>query len=275
MLLSGTTVAAEVCARIRSEIASGGAKPVLAIILIGDHAPSRRYVTRKMERAAEVGIGTKLFEYPADVTEDRILSKIAAVNADPGVHGLIVQLPLPPQIDRQKLIEAIDPSKDVDGFHPLNVGRMFVGEPSLTCATPTGVMRLLDHYNIPVEGQHAVVVGRSNIVGKPMALMLINRGATVTSCNSKTSDLASITRQADILISATGRARGITADMVRDGAVVVDIGQSFIGDDLYGDIDFEPVSLKSSAITPTPGGVGPMTIAMLLENTWKAWRNRL
>ncbi len=272
MLLSGTTVAAQVCARIRSEIASSGNKPVLAIILIGDHAPSRRYVTRKMERAAELGIGTKLFEYPADVTEDRILSKIAAVNADPGIHGLIVQLPLPLQIDRQKVIETIDPAKDVDGFHPLNVGRMFVGEPSLTCATPTGVIRLLDHYGIPVEGKHAVVVGRSNIVGKPMALMLINRGATVTSCNSKTPDLASITRQADILISATGRARGIKADMVQEGAVVIDIGQSFIDDELFGDVDFEPVSAKASAITPTPGGVGPMTIAMLLENTWKAFK---
>lgn len=272
MLLSGTTVAAEVCARIKSDIASSHAKPVLAIILIGDHAPSRRYVTRKMERASEVGIGTKLFEYPSDVSEAEILSKIAAVNADPDIHGLIVQLPLPPQIDRQKLIEAIDPAKDVDGFHPLNVGRMFVGEPSLTCATPTGVMRLLDHYSISVEGKHAVVVGRSNIVGKPMALMLINRGATVTSCNSKTPDLSSITRQADILISATGRARGITVDMVSEGVVVIDIGQSFIDDELYGDVDFEPVSAKASAITPTPGGVGPMTIAMLLENTWKAFK---
>jgi methylenetetrahydrofolate dehydrogenase (NADP+)/methenyltetrahydrofolate cyclohydrolase len=276
-ILDGKAVAAGILTTMQRDIAhASGEKPNLAIILIGENEVSKRYVERKRERAAEVGIETQLLHFPPDTTQGEVLKNIEATNQNPAVHGLIVQLPLPPHIDPRAIMEAIHPDKDVDGFHPINLGKMMIGSTSgrtgLTCATPTGVLRLLDHYDISVEGKRAVVIGRSNIVGKPLAILLINRGATVTSCNSKTSNLPSITAQADILISATGRARSITGDMVKDGAVVVDVGQVVFGDELLGDVDFASVSKKASFITPVPGGVGPMTIAILLENTWRTWK---
>jgi len=291
MLLSGTTVAAEICGKLKWEIeelrnsplspSEGGTllspatynlPPKLGIILIGEHKPAHRYVELKQKRCAEIGIESEVFAYPEEVSEEEILEKITEVNNDSSISGLIIQLPLPPHISRSKVIEQIDPKKDVDGFHPVNVGKLFLGLPTLPCATPAGVMRMLQYYDIDVAGKHVVVLGRSNIVGKPMALMLINSGATVTSCNSKTQNIREICYAADILISATGRPGSMNREFVKPGAVVIDIGQTYLEDGLKGDVDFDDVQQIVSAITPTPGGVGPMTIAMLLSNTVQAWR---
>ena len=219
---------------------------------------------------------------PAETSEGELLSRIDALNKDPAIHGFLVQLPLPKHIDEDKVIQAIDPNKDVDGFHPVNVGNMLIGKPGFLPATPAGVQQMLIRSGIETAGKHVVVVGRSNIVGKPMASLMVQRGAdaTVTVVHSRTKDLASITRQADILIVAIGKARFITADMVKDGAVVIDVGTNRIedpahpkGSRLVGDVDFDEVSKKASAITPVPGGVGPMTICMLMANTVKAAEN--
>ena len=219
---------------------------------------------------------------PAETTEEELLSRIDSLNKDPAIHGFLVQLPLPKHIDEDKVIQAIDPEKDVDGFHPINVGNMLIGKPGFLPATPAGVQQMLIRSGIETAGKHVVVVGRSNIVGKPMAALMVQRGAdaTVTVVHSRTKDLASITRQADILVVAIGKARFITADMVKDGAVVIDVGTNRIedpthpkGSRLVGDVDYDEVSKKASAITPVPGGVGPMTICMLMANTVKAAEN--
>jgi methylenetetrahydrofolate dehydrogenase (NADP+) / methenyltetrahydrofolate cyclohydrolase len=208
---------------------------------------------------------------PTETSQAELLAKIEALNGNAAIHGILVQLPMPKHIDHKAIIEAIAAEKDVDGFHHANLGALVVGEPKFQPCTPYGVMKMLDHYNISIEGRHAVVIGRSNIVGKPMALMLINRSATVTVCTSKTRDLASITRQADILVVATGRANMVTADMVKDGVVVIDVGINRMPDGkLAGDVHFDSVKEKASYITPVPGGVGPMTITMLLSNTLAA-----
>jgi methylenetetrahydrofolate dehydrogenase (NADP+)/methenyltetrahydrofolate cyclohydrolase len=256
-----------------------GVTPCLAVILAGEDPASLSYIRGKEKALAEAGMGSRDFRLPAGVSEAELLALIAKLNADNTIHGILVQLPLPKHIDESKVIIAIDPAKDVDGFHPVSVGNMVMGRPSFLPCTPHGVMVLLRNLNIPLSGAHAVVVGRSNIVGKPLANLLSNRNvnATVTICHTGTKDLASYTRQADILIAAAGKPELIREEMVRPGAVVIDVGVNRVEDPsdkkgyrLCGDIDFAPVAGKASYITPVPGGVGPMTIAMLLQNIVQA-----
>lgn len=252
-------------------LTSQGITPGLAVVIVGDDPASHVYVRNKVKACANVGMHSELHAMPTETSQAQLLAKIHALNGNPAVHGILVQLPVPRHIDNKAIIEAIAVDKDVDGFHHSNLGALVVGEPTFQPCTPYGVMKMLDHYHIPIEGQHAVVVGRSNIAGKPMALMLINRSATVTVCTSKTRDLGAFTRQADILIVAIGKANMVTADMVKDGAVVIDIGINRLPDGkLAGDVHFETVKEKASYITPVPGGVGPMTITMLLSNTLAA-----
>ena len=252
-------------------LTSQGITPGLAVVIVGDDPASHVYVRYKVKACANVGMHSELHAMPTETSQAQLLAKIHALNGNPAVHGILVQLPVPRHIDNKAIIEAIAVDKDVDGFHHSNLGALVVGEPTFQPCTPYGVMKMLDHYHIPIEGQHAVVVGRSNIAGKPMALMLINRSATVTVCTSKTRDLGAFTRQADILIVAIGKANMVTADMVKDGAVVIDIGINRLPDGkLAGDVHFETVKEKASYITPVPGGVGPMTITMLLSNTLAA-----
>jgi methylenetetrahydrofolate dehydrogenase (NADP+)/methenyltetrahydrofolate cyclohydrolase len=253
--------------RLRAE----GVVPGLAVILVGDNPASRVYVRNKALASDQAGLQSWVHSLPADTAQERLIAFVRRLNADPLVHGVLVQMPLPPQINSRAVIEAIDPAKDVDGFHYFNVGALVVGEPAFYPCTPWGVMKMLEHEGIRVEGMHAVVVGRSTIVGKPMALMLLNAGATVTVCHSKTRDLPSLTRQGDLLVAAVGKARMIRADMVKPGAVVIDVGINRLPDGkLCGDVDYGPVAEVASRITPVPGGVGPMTIAMLLANTVRA-----
>jgi methylenetetrahydrofolate dehydrogenase (NADP+)/methenyltetrahydrofolate cyclohydrolase len=248
-----------------------GIQPGLAVVLVGDDPASQIYVRNKERAAIEAGIHSEVHRLSAHADEAVVLKFIEDLNANPRIHGILVQLPLPPQIDEDKVIELISPAKDVDGFHPYNVGRMAIGEGGFQPCTPQGVMKLFEREGIEVSGKHAVVIGRSNIVGKPMALLLINAGATVTVCNSRTKDLAAITRQADILVVAVGRAGLVTGDMVKPGVVVVDVGMNRLPNGkLTGDVEFTAVVEKAAYLTPVPGGVGPMTITMLLANTLAA-----
>ncbi|MBO7205731.1 MAG: bifunctional methylenetetrahydrofolate dehydrogenase/methenyltetrahydrofolate cyclohydrolase FolD [Candidatus Methanomethylophilaceae archaeon] len=284
-IISGPEVAGQIYDELRVRIErlkSEGTMPGLAVILVGDDPASQVYVRNKGKKCEELGMRSETIVLPAETSEEELLSRIDALNNDPAIHGFLVQLPLPKHIDEDKVIQAIDPDKDVDGFHPVNVGNMLIGKPGFLPATPAGVQQMLIRSGIETAGKHVVVVGRSNIVGKPMASLMVQRGAdaTVTVVHSRTKDLASITRQADILIVAIGKARFITADMVKDGAVVIDVGTNRIedpthpkGSRLVGDVDFDEVSKKASAITPVPGGVGPMTICMLMANTVKAAEN--
>ena len=243
------------------------------MILVGEDPASEVYVRGKQRDCAECGIESELLRLPADTTEERLLAEIAARNADPSVHGLLVQLPLPAQISEQRVIEAIDPEKDVDGFTPVNVGRLLIGEDCFLPCTPAGCIELLRAAGCEIAGKRAVVLGRSNIVGKPMALLLLRENATVTVCHSKTQDLASITREADILVAAIGRDRFVGADMVKEGAVVIDVGINRGADGkLHGDVDEAALAGKAGWITPVPGGVGLMTRAMLMANTLRAAR---
>ena len=283
-IISGPEVSAEIYGELRERIEklkSEGTTPGLAVILVGDDPASQVYVRNKGKKCEELGMHSETIVLPKETTEEELLARIDALNKDPSIHGFLVQLPLPKHIDEDKVIEAIDPSKDVDGFHPMNVGRMLIGKPGFLPATPAGVQQMLVRSGVETAGKHVVIVGRSNIVGKPMAALLVQRGfgadATVTIVHSKTKDLASITRQADILIVAIGKPRFVTADMVKDGAVVIDVGTNRIDDPthpkgsrLVGDVDFDNVKEKVSAITPVPGGVGPMTICMLMANAVKA-----
>ena len=276
-LLDGTvlsrTLRASLVQRVQA-CAAAGRKPGLAVVLVGEDLASEIYVRNKVKACAEVGIASHLQQLLATTSEADLLAVIATLNADPTVHGILVQMPLPPQIDPAVVIEAITVAKDVDGFHLLSAGALVTGRIDATDAlgfkpcTPFGVMRMLDDAAVPIAGSHAVVIGRSNTVGKPMALMLLARDATVTICHSATRDLAAMVRQADIVVSAVGRARTVTADMVKPGAAVVDVG---INRDeagkLVGDVDFATVAEVAGWISPVPGGVGPMTITMLLENT--------
>ncbi|KRN10954.1 methylenetetrahydrofolate dehydrogenase (NADP+) methenyltetrahydrofolate cyclohydrolase [Liquorilactobacillus mali KCTC 3596 = DSM 20444] len=247
-----------------------GIVPALAVILVGTDSASQIYVRNKHRAAAEVGLATHDFKLPETTTEEELLALIAKLNVDPSIHGILVQLPLPPQIDSAKITAEIDPSKDVDGFHPLNVGQLFLNNPQSLPCTPHGIMRLLAEHQIDVAGKHAVVVGRSNIVGRPIAALLLNADATVTVTHSKTANLRELTRQADILIVAIGRAEFIKAADVKPGVVVVDVGMNRnAAGKLVGDVDFTEVEPIAEAITPVPGGVGPMTIALLLEQTVK------
>jgi methylenetetrahydrofolate dehydrogenase (NADP+)/methenyltetrahydrofolate cyclohydrolase len=248
-----------------------GMVPGLAVILVGENAASRIYVKRKETACKEAGFMSREYLLPENTSENRILGIIDGLNHDSGIHGILVQLPLPGHLVPVALIETIDPRKDVDGFHPWNMGRLCTGNPYHMACTPRGIVEMLDRYGIAIEGKDAVIVGRSNIVGKPLAMMLLNRHATVTICHTRTRDLAETTKRADILVAAVGKPEMITKDMVKDGAVVIDVGSNRGGDGrLVGDVAFADVAEKASHITPVPGGVGPMTIAMLLVNTLRA-----
>lgn len=279
LVLDGALIAGAVYTELQPRIAAlahAGVQPGLATVLVGDNPASRAYVRNKTRSCAEVGLHSELHELPADCTEAELMAKVAALNTDASIHGIIVQLPLPRGIDVQRVLQSIALEKDVDGFNWCNLGALVDGQPQLVPCTPLGIMRMLDHANIELEGRHAVVIGRSSIVGKPVALLLISRGATVTVCNSKTPDLASHTRQADVLIVAAGRAKLITAEMVKAGATVIDVGINRSADGkLVGDVDYESVKSKAGAISPVPGGVGRMTVAMLISNTVLAAERQL
>lgn len=245
-----------------------GVKPGLAVIIVGDNPASAIYVKNKVKACSDIGIYSEVHSFPKDANQQEVLDCIRALNDNPHIHGILVQLPLPPQFENNRVITSIAVEKDVDGFHLYNVGALVTGNTIFAPCTPFGVMVMLDRHAIPIEGRHAVVVGRSNIVGKPMALMLLERGATVTICTSKTRDLAQFTKNADILVVATGKSRMINAGMVKPGAVVIDVGINRLPDGtLCGDVDFDSVKTVAGFITPVPGGVGPMTITMLLCNT--------
>jgi len=269
--IDGNAIARELRAgliRRVAALAAMGVRPGLAVLQVGNHPASRIYVRNKMKACGEVGLYSEHIELPADAAESMLLGRIRTLNRDSRIHGILVQLPLPMGLSAERVLEALAPAKDVDGFHPTNMGLLAVGNPRFVPCTPLGVMKLIEHEEIDVQGRHAVVVGRSNIVGKPMALLLLQRGATVTICNSRTPDLGAMTSQADILVVATGRPRLVTAGMVKPGAVVIDVGITRLADGkLAGDVDFQSVLGTALCITPVPGGVGPMTIAMLLENT--------
>lgn len=278
-IIDGKAIAAGVRADVAAAVNALPAQPTLAVVLVGDDPASHVYVASKVKTTNEVGMRSVEIRLPAETTQDDLLARVAALSADPEVDGILVQLPLPGHIDERKVIHALRPDKDVDGFHPVNAGRLMLGEPGFQPATPAGIVEMLRRSGIETAGRHAVVVGRSNIVGRPMANLLLHKGldATVTVCHSRTRELAALTRQADLLIAAIGRPHFVTADMVREGAVVVDVGINRVDDAsrergyrLVGDVDFEAVAPKASWITPVPGGVGPLTIAMLLRNTLAA-----
>ncbi len=274
-IIDGNRIAQEIRNEIKAKTErlklDTGIVPGLAVMLVGDDPASKIYVKRKENACNEVGFYSREYKLPADTDEKTVLATIDALNQDAAIHGILVQLPLPGHINPAHIIEAIDPAKDVDGFHPVNIGRLLTGQTCHMACTPKGIMELLDRSGIKIEGKEAVIVGRSNIVGKPLFLMLLARNATVTVCHTKTKDLAEVTRRADILIAAAGKAEMIRGDMVREGAAVIDVGINRLGDGrLVGDVAFAEVSPRSSHITPVPGGVGPMTIAMLLGNTLNA-----
>ncbi|MDD9953553.1 MAG: bifunctional methylenetetrahydrofolate dehydrogenase/methenyltetrahydrofolate cyclohydrolase FolD [Candidatus Woesearchaeota archaeon] len=274
MIIDGNAIAKEIRETIKKEVATMDVKPGLTVVLVGENPASKVYVNMKEVRCREAGFKSEKITLPASVPEEELLATVEKLNNDTSVHGILVQMPLPDHIDEQKIIAAIDPAKDVDGFHPVNVGKLLVGQQGFIPCTPKGVMHLLQ--DIDLTGKHAVVVGRSNIVGKPLALLLLQQHATVTVCHSRTKNLAEITQQAEVLIAAVGKAGLITADMVKEGAVVIDVGVNRVDDEsekgyhLEGDVTFAAVKEKASAITPVPGGVGPMTIAMLMQNTLEA-----
>jgi methylenetetrahydrofolate dehydrogenase (NADP+)/methenyltetrahydrofolate cyclohydrolase len=274
-IIDGKKIAQDIRNEVRLSVQTlkgkNGIVPGLAVILVGDDPASQIYVGKKAQDCAEVGFLSREYKLPADTSEEKLLGTIRELNNDNLIHGILVQLPVPKHIHSDKVIEAIDPRKDVDGFHPYNVGRLVAGNPCHSSCTPYGIIELFDRYGIELSGKEAVVVGRSNIVGKPMALMLLARNATVTICHTKTKDLASVTRRADILVAAAGRAQMIKGDMVKNGVVVIDVGTNRLDNGkLVGDVAFAEVAPKASYITPVPGGVGPMTRAMLMKNTLNA-----
>jgi methylenetetrahydrofolate dehydrogenase (NADP+)/methenyltetrahydrofolate cyclohydrolase len=269
-LLDGKSLAAQLRAGVKDKVArlaQRGIRPGLAVILAGEDPASRVYVRNKVRACEETGVRSSLFEYPSSVSQEELLSRITTLNQDPAVHGILVQLPLPRRVDALRVLEAVSPAKDVDGFHDSNLGALLAGKPGLVPCTPAGVMRLLEHAQVPLAGRRAVVIGRSNIVGKPLSVLLLRKDATVTICHSKTRDIEAIAKEADILVAAIGRAKLVGAAMVKPGACVVDVGVNRLADGtLAGDVDFHAAKNVAGWITPVPGGVGPMTIAMLLEN---------
>jgi len=275
VIIDGNSIAQEILDTVRTEALAlkekTGIVPGLAVILAGENPASKVYVARKAKACAEVDFLSREYKLPADASESSLTKLISELNKDKLIHGILVQLPLPKYIQTDKIIAAIDPHKDVDGFHPYNVGGLVAGNPLFVPCTPRGIMELINRTGIVLSGKEAVVVGRSNIVGKPMALLLLAQHATVTICHSRTEDLPAVTRRADVLIAAVGKAEMIKADMVKDGAVVIDVGVNRLENGkLTGDVAFNEVALKASYITPVPGGVGPMTIAMLMKNTLEA-----
>lgn len=272
--IDGKALAAKVKEQVREAAAALPRKPGLAVVLVGDNPASQVYVRGKEKDCAECGIESFEHRLPAETAQDDLLALVQRLNADPVVDGILVQLPLPGHLDEEQVINAIVPDKDVDCFHPFNVGRMVIGEPVFLPCTPAGVMEMLREYGIPIRGRRCVVLGRSNIVGKPMAMLLTQSDGTVTICHSRTVNLAEITREADILVAAVGQTRFVTADMVKDGAVVIDVAMNRDENGkLCGDVDFAAVEQKASYITPVPGGVGPMTRALLMRNILTAARN--
>ncbi len=273
-LIDGKALAASTRAALKdkvAQLAARGVQPGLAAVLVGDDPASHLYVRNKTRACEETGLRSESHRLPADVPEKILLEKIGALNADPRIHGILVQLPLPRQIDADRVLAAISPAKDVDGFHAENLGALLQGRSGFVPGTPAGVMRMLEHARVPLAGARAAIIGRSTIVGKPLALLLLQKDATVTICHSKTKDLAATTRQADILVAAVGKAKLVTADMVKPGACVIDVGINRLADGkIAGDVDFASVKEVAGSITPVPGGVGPMTVAMLIVNTVRA-----
>ncbi|MBI3036395.1 bifunctional methylenetetrahydrofolate dehydrogenase/methenyltetrahydrofolate cyclohydrolase FolD [Candidatus Woesearchaeota archaeon] len=271
-IMDGKATAEKIRAGIKAEVTNLKVKPGLAAVLAGKNPASQVYVEIKRKTCDDVGIYSELYKLPEETTEKELLQLIDKLNKSEKIHGILVQLPLPKHINEEKVLEAIALEKDVDGFSLVNVGRLASGREAAVPCTPKGVIRLLEEYSIDLAGKNAVVIGRSNIVGKPTALLLLNRNATVTICHSKTADLPHYTKKADILIAAVGKPKLVTADMVKEGAVVIDVGINRIDGKLIGDVDFEPVRKKAAYITPVPGGVGPMTVAMLIENTLERYK---
>lgn len=277
-IIDGKQIAEDIRAELKNEVdelKAQGVIPGLAVVIVGEDPASQVYVRNKGKGCEELGMYSETHELPVETSEDQLLSLVDELNTKETIDGVLVQLPLPGHIDENKVLVRIDPDKDVDGFHPVNVGRLVVGEDAFEPCTPHGCIELLKRSGVVMEGAEAVVVGRSNIVGKPVSIMLLRENATVTICHSRTKDLAGVIRRADIIIAAVGKPRMITADMVKDGAAIIDVGINRVDGKLVGDVDFEAVKEKAGAITPVPGGVGPMTITMLLTNTVKSARKRL
>ena len=287
VIIDGKQIAQDLRSQVAgkvSELKKKGIMPCLAVILVGQNPASVSYVTGKRKALAEVGMLDRSIELPEDISQETLLKEIDKLNKDPDVHGILVQLPLPKTIDEDKIIMAIDPSKDVDGFHPVNVGNLMIGRPGFLPCTPHGIIYLLQKMGIETSGKHAVVIGRSNIVGKPVSILLARKevNATVTICHTGTKNMAEITKEADILVVASGHPHTLTKDMVKEGAVIIDVGVNRIPDSskksgfkLIGDCDFDDLKESASYITPVPGGVGPMTIAMLMQNTLESAENSL
>lgn len=273
-ILDGKQTSEKRLETLREAIAGSGLHPKLATVIVGNDPASQMYVRMKHKACEKVGIASVGVELPADATTRTVVDKVRALNRDGSVDGILVQLPLPSQVDTERVINAISPEKDVDGYHPENMGHLFLGKPRFSSCTPTGIMTLLSEYQIPIAGARAVVAGRSIDVGRPMAALLLNADATVTICHSKTKDLAGELKRADILVSAVGKPLFITKEMVKEGAVVIDVGINQLEGKLVGDVDFDAVKEVASAITPVPGGVGPMTIATLMENTFRSAQER-
>lgn len=272
-LIDGKVISAAVKERVKNEVSQLNEKGItvgLAVIIVGEDPASKIYVANKKKACEALGIISEEYALPESTTEEELLGLIDTLNAKKSINGILCQLPLPRHLDEKRIINAISPEKDVDAFHPVNVGRIMIGDYDFVPCTPAGIMEMLAYENIETEGKRCVVIGRSNIVGKPMAMLLLHKNGTVTICHSKTRNLKEICLGADILVAAVGKAKFVTADMVKEGAVVIDVGMNRADGKLCGDVDFEAVKDKASAITPVPGGVGPMTIAMLMQNTLTA-----
>lgn len=273
IILDGKKLAAKILDKLKNDLSNSAEKPHLVVMLVGDDPASELYVGMKKKNAESIGIKSTILKYPQNAEEKTVLDKIEELNNDNSVHAILVQLPLPKQISEQKIIQAISPKKDVDGFTPENIGKISIGvKPYAYPCTPKGVLKILDEYKIDLEGKHFVMVGRSNIVGKPLAQMALNKNATVTICHSRTKNLEGITKTADILVSAVGKSKIIKKEMIKPGCVVIDVGTSKCDGKLFGDVDFENLFELASYITPVPGGVGPMTRASLMENTCELFK---
>ena len=277
IIIDGKKVASKIKENIAAEVKTlkqkTGKTPGLAVVLVGNDPASAVYVRNKNKTCENLGFHSFENILPADTSESKLLGLIHELNIDDRVNGILVQLPLPDQISSNKILEAINPKKDVDGFHLENVGRLVTGNATFKPCTPEGIIQLLDHYEVNIEGKHAVILGRSNIVGKPISLLLLERNATVTICHSKTQNLSAITKSADILIAAIGKPNFVTEDMIKDNTIIIDVGINRVDNKLIGDVDYQSVSKKASLITPVPGGVGPMTIAILMANTLQSFKN--